>query len=92
MADAQTRSGEWTTACSTTEHMDTVFSCPDRSMLIYIQKKYDTAPGIASAPPVNFFSKLYEEWLDNCFHRELSPDSIFYDAQVAVLGDTGHVN
>lgn len=72
--------------------MDRVFSCPDRSMLIYIQKKYDTAPGIASAPPVNFFSKLYEELLDNWYHRELSPDSTFYNAQLTVLGDTGHVN
>lgn len=71
-----------------TKHMDTVFSCPNRSMLIYIQKKYDTAPGIASAPPVNFFSKPYEQWLDNSCHRELSPDSIFYNAQLAVLGDT----
>lgn len=92
MANAQTCAGEWIIACSTTEHMDTVFSCPDRSMLIYIQKKYDTAPGIASAPLVNFFPKLYEEWLDNSYHRELSPDSIFYNAKLAAIGDTGHVN
>lgn len=76
MADAQTCSGEWTIACSTTEHMDTVFSCPDRSMLIYIQKKYDTALSIASTTLVNFFPKLYDS-----YHRELSPDSISYNAR-----------
>lgn len=71
-------------------HGHSIFLSQQEHADIY-SKKYDTAPGIASAPPVNFFSKLYEEWLDNWYYRELSPDSIFYDAQLAVLGDRGHV-
>lgn len=63
------------------------FSCPDMSMLICIQRKNHSSPGLTPSPPMNFFCKLYEECLDNSYYRKLSSSSIFCKTQHSAFWD-----